>query len=195
MKLERFLAARVCLGNLLLGLFALAILVTGIINAASSWAIETDDDDALPAVTIIDSNTLQADGQLSRKTQKPLLILFAMEDCAYCEFVEEEHLKPMLRNQDYLDKVIIRRVMTDDFDDVIDFDGTKISSLDFSARYGAYVTPTVVFLNHKGMELSQRLLGVRNTEFYGGELDDGLEISLRKLRQQLATAQIESKSR
>lgn len=193
MKLSRFLSGRICLGTLLLGLFALAVFVTSIINVASSWAIETSEDDALPHVTIIDSNNLQADGRLSRKAQKPLLILFSMEDCAYCEFVEEEHLKPMLRNQDYLDKVIIRRIMTDDFDDVIDFDGTKISSLDFSARYGAYVTPTVVFLNHKGVELSQRLLGVRNTEFYGGELDEGLEISLHKIRQQLATTQIKSR--
>jgi len=193
MQLVRALLGRVCFGHLLLGLFALAVTIS---SFHSAWAIETiESDDDLPEVEIINSNNLQRDGKLSLKTQKPLLILFSMEDCAYCEFVEEEHLKPMLRNQDYLDTVIIRRVMTDDHDDVIDFDGTKISSLDFSARYGAYVTPTVVFLNHEGMELSTRVLGVRNTEFYGGELDEGLEISLRKIRQQLAASQVESKIR
>jgi len=186
MQFVRALLGRICLGHLLLGVFALAV---SIASFHSAWAIETiENDDDLPAVEIINSNNLQRDAQLSLKTQKPLLILFSMEGCAYCEFVEEEHLKPMLRNQDYLDKVIIRRVMTDDHDDVIDFDGTKISSLNFSARYGAYITPTVVFLSHEGVELSSRVLGVRNTEFYGGELDEGVEISLRKIRQQLATA-------
>jgi hypothetical protein len=61
--------------------------------------------------------------------------------------------------------------------------------MDLSTRYGAYVTPTVVFLNHQGKELSKRILGVRNTEFYGGELDEGLDISLRKLREKLAYAE------
>lgn len=182
MQFVRALLGRVCLGHLLLGLFALAVTVS---SFHSAWAIEIVEDD-LPAVEIINSNNLQRDGKLSLQSQKPLLILFSMEGCAYCEFVVEEHLKPMLRNQDYLDKVIIRRVMTDDYDDVIDFDGTKISSLNFSARYGAYVTPTIAFLDHNGNELSTRILGVRNTEFYGGELDEGLEISLLKIRKQLA---------
>ncbi len=189
MRLVRFFAGKVCWGHLILGLFALTVLLTSIFNAATTRA--NSDDEILPAVHIVSTNDLRAEGKLSQQTQKPILILFSMEGCAYCEFVEEEHLKPMLRNQDYLDKVIIRRVMTDDYDDVIDFDGTKISSLDFSARYGAYVTPTVVFLNHEGVELSPRLLGVRNTEFYGGDLDEGLAISLRKIRQQLAANQVQ----
>ena len=188
MQFVRSLLGRVCFGHLLLGLFALVITIS---NLHSAWAVETfADEDDLPEVEIINTNNLQRDGQLSLKLQKPLLVLFSMEGCAYCEFVEEEHLKPMLRNQDYLNKVIIRRVMTDDHDDVIDFGGNKVSSLDFSARYGAYVTPTIVFLDHNGNELSKRILGVRNTEFYGGELDEGLEISLRMIRQQLAAALI-----
>jgi len=186
MTFVRFLLGKVCLGHLILGGFALTVVLTSIFSAPTTRA----NDDLLPHVEIVSTNNLQTDAALSEQLQKPILILFSMEGCAYCEFVEEEHLKPMLRNQDYLDKVIIRRVMTDDYDDVIDFDGTKISSLDFSARYGAYVTPTVVFLNHEGIELSSRLLGVRNTEYYGGDLDQGLEVSLRKIRRQLASNQI-----
>lgn len=165
--------------------YLIAIVLSVMTVVTPGWALE---DDNLPPVTIINSHDLQEDGQLSKQTQKPILILFSMQGCSYCEFVEEEHLKPMLRNKKYLSKVIIRRVMTDGYDDLTDFDGTKISSQDFSTRYGAYVTPTVVFLNHKGKELSKRILGVRNTEFYGGELDDGLELSVRRLRQKFADA-------
>ena len=148
----------------------------------TSWA----DEDVLPEVHIVDTHNLQSDGELSRQTLKPILILFSMEGCVYCEYIEEEHLKPMLRNQEYRSKVIIRRIMTDAYGDITDFNGNKISALDFSARYGSFLTPTVVFLNHEGAELTPRLLGVRNTEYYGGELDQSLEISLRKIRKQLA---------
>ena len=164
----------------------LVITVTTVVSLPASWA----DDESLPTVHIVDTRNLQDDGELSQKTQKPILILFSMAGCAYCEYIEEEHLKPMLRNQEYRSKVIIRRVMTDDYDNLIDFNGNKISALDFSARYGSFLTPTVVFLNHEGVELTQRLLGVRNTEYYGGDLDESLERSLRKLRQQLAANQL-----
>ena len=173
-------------GRTWLGLVTVAALVASIGLARCCLA---DSEEQLPAVEIITTTNLLADAELARQLHKPILILFSMEDCAYCHYVEEEHLKPMLRNQEYRDKVIIRRIMTDNFDDVIDFDGTKISSIDFSERYNAFVTPTVVFLNHEGAELSKRLLGVSNTEFYGGELDDGLDISLHKIRQQLALNQ------
>lgn len=172
--------------RMLLGRALFVVAFTSFAMASSGWANE----ESLPVVKIIDSHDLQADGELSRETQKPILILFSMEGCAYCEYVEEEHLKPMLRNQDYRNKVIIRRIMTDDYDDLIDFNGSKISALDFSARYGSYLTPTVIFLNHEGVELTSRLLGVRNTEYYGGDLDESLEKSLRKIRQQLALNQI-----
>jgi len=165
--------------------YLIAIVLSVMTVMTTSWAYE---DENLPPVTIINSYDLQKDGQLSKQTQKPILILFSMKGCSYCEFVEEEHLKPMLRNKKYLSKVIIRRIMTDGYDDLKDFDGSKISSQDFSTRYGAYVTPTVVFLNHQGRELSKRILGVRNTEFYGGELDEGLEISVSRLRQAFADA-------
>ena len=159
--------------------------LTGFAAVPSGWANE----ESLPAVSIIDTFDLQADGRLARETQKPILILFSMEGCVYCEYIEEEHLKPMLRNQEYRNKVIIRRVMTDAYDDLIDFNGSKISALDLSARYGSFLTPTVVFLNHVGEELTPRLLGVRNTEYYGGDLDKSLEQSVRKIRQQLAVNQ------
>lgn len=169
-------------GRALIGL-ALSVLL---VSAGVARCCLASDEELLPYVEIITTSNLQSDAKLSRDTHKPILILFSMEDCAYCHYVEEEHLKPMLRNPDYTDKVIIRRVMTDDLGDVIDFNGSKISTMAFSERYRAFVTPTVVFLNHEGAELSKRLLGVSNTEFYGGDLDEALEVSLRRIRNQLA---------
>jgi len=169
MKLVRFL---------LIPIFLLASLFS---QLNLSWAM---DDDELPEVHIIETEDFRIDSRLAIQKQTPILILFAMEDCSYCEYVEEEHLKPMLRNSDYGKKVIIRRVMTDDYDSLIDFEGNTVTSSDFSSRYDAYLTPTVVFLDHNGKQLS-RIYGVRNTEFYGGDLDDSLDFSLQMIRKQL----------
>ena len=148
-----------------------------------------DDLENLPPVNIINSTDLRNDGQLSQQAQKPILILFSMQGCSYCHYVEEEHLKPMLRNAKYRSKVIIRRVMTDSYGDIIDFNGNTISSQDLSSRYGAYLTPTVVFVDHQGNKLVPSIHGVRNTEFYGLDLDEGLDHSLLKMRQKFAALQ------
>ena len=148
-----------------------------------------EDLDALPPVTIINSSDLQHDGELSRDSQKPILILFAMEGCSWCRYVEEEHLKPMLRNAGYRSKVIIRRVMTDSFASITDFDGEEVSSQDLSDRYGAYLTPTVVFVDPQGKKLAPNIYGVRNTEYYGADLDQGLDLSLMTIRERLAALQ------
>jgi len=171
--------------NLRIQLVLLSTLLTGFsINAVVAEEFYAQD---LPPVVIINTEDFRIDSNLAASKKMPILILFAMEGCGYCEFVEEEHLKPMLRNpEDYANKVIIRRVMTDDFDDIIDFDGNTISSLDFSSRYNASLTPTVVLLDHTGKELS-RILGVSNTEFYGGDLDNSINLSLQMIREQLAS--------
>ena len=70
--------------------YLIAIVLSVMTVMTTSWAYE---DENLPPVTIINSYDLQKDGQLSKQTQKPILILFSMKGCSYCEFVEEEHLK------------------------------------------------------------------------------------------------------
>jgi len=145
--------------------------------------------DLLPPVNIANSTDLHSDGELAQNTQKPILILFAMQGCSYCTYVEEEHLKPMLRNATYRSKVIIRRIMTDSYGSITDFNGKSITSQDLSTRYGAYLTPTVVFVDHQGNQLVPSIHGVRNTEYYGLDLDEGLDQSLLTIRERLASLQ------
>lgn len=146
------------------------------------------DDEGLPAVTVDQAQNLIVDARQSRDQHKPILLFFSMQGCSWCRYVEEEHLKPMLRNADYRNKVIIRKVMTDDYVSVIDFNGIKISSSVLSLRYNASFTPTVVFIDHRGQQLAPRILGVRNTEMYGGDLDEGISLSHELLKQQKLAA-------
>ncbi len=172
--------------KLVKGLFVQLLLMGTLLTSfLVSSSAEDFDFDELPHVEIINTEDFRIDSRLAVQKQTPILILFSMEGCTWCHYVEEEHLKPMLRNSEYGKKVIIRRVMTDDYGDLIDFNGNTISSSDFSIRYDANLTPTVVFLDHHGNQLS-RILGVRNTEYYGGDLDDSLDLSLQMIRKQLA---------
>lgn len=135
-----------------------------------------------PERSLRDSTDLYADAQLAREQNLPLLIFFAAEDCPYCAMVEEEFLEPMLASGDYVEKVIIRRIMTDDFADIRDFDGNILQVDEIAHRYRASFTPTVVFLDPNGKELEPRLLGITNRYYYGGDLDLAIERSLAKMR-------------
>ena len=149
-----------------------------------------DTADNLPPVTLIKSNDLQADGELAHQRQLPILLMFSQRGCPWCRFVEEDHLKPMLRNANYRAQVIIRQVMTDDYSKITDFDGNKITAAQLASRYNAALTPTVIFVDHNGKALAPRILGVRNTEYYGLDLDEGLAMSLQKMRQLLAALKL-----
>ena len=136
----------------------------------------------LPFVQVKEVSNLQQDAELAQQTNRPILVMFSIEDCPYCEFVREEHLKPMLRNAKYKSQIIIRELHTDVTDSVIDFNGRRIDAEKLADRYKVRLNPTVVFLGAKGRELSKRLVGVSSVDFYGGFMDRAIEESNQRLR-------------
>lgn len=118
----------------------------------------------------------------SEQRHLPILLMFSAEHCGYCMRVEEEFLKPMLRSGDYEDKVLIRKIKIDSFDNVRDFDGKQISIDAFSARYNVVVTPTVAFLDSHGAQLAPKRVGLSTPDFYGGYLDQSIDAALDILR-------------
>jgi thioredoxin-related protein len=110
------------------------------------------------------------------RTGKLLLVLeFASEDCPYCHKLEKLFLLPMQRNADYDDKILIRSISLDDDQTVIDFEGRSLATNEFAARYGVSLTPTLLFLNADGIEISERLVGIWSEDFYGGFIDSRID--------------------
>ena len=68
---------------------------------------------SLPYVAIKEGLDLTADAAESSKKQIPILMFFSMEHCPFCMEVQEDYLKPMLRNSEYDSKVIIRKMRID----------------------------------------------------------------------------------
>ena len=136
----------------------------------------------LPYVKVREATDLQAVGQEARVRKLPILIMFSMQGCQYCDVVREEFLKPMLRSGDYEDRVIMLELYSDSHAQLRDFNGQLISASELTHRYKAGFAPTVVFLDSQGNEQAERLIGITTLDFYGGFLDEAIDESLQRVR-------------
>lgn len=133
-------------------------------------------------VKVIEARDLEAIGKQAQQKRLPILLMFSAGHCTYCNRLEEEFLKPMLRSGDYTDKVLIRKLKLDDQRKVRDFGGRQVAVSDIADRYKIFVTPTVVFIDGDGMELAQKRVGLTTPDFYGGYLDQSIDQALNILR-------------
>ena len=65
---------------------------------------------------------------------------------------------------------------------IIDFNGDPIDADQLAQRYNASLMPTVVFVDSDGREMAERLVGVTTVDFYGGDLDDRIDVALGRVR-------------
>lgn len=127
------------------------------------------------------ATNLFKDARLAREQGLVILIEFASDSCEYCRLLEKEFLDPMLINAEYDEKVIIRSVQLDGYESFIGFQGELISPRQFASRYDIEVTPTMVFLDANGNELSDKLVGIWSVDFFGGYIDNRIDIAKGKV--------------
>ena len=118
---------------------------------------------------------LRQEAEVMRADKLLLVLEFASEDCPYCHKLEKLFLLPMQRNAGYDDKILIRSISLDDDQTVIDFEGRSLATNEFAASYGVSLTPTLLFLNADGSEVSERLVGIWSEDFYGGFIDSRID--------------------
>lgn len=127
---------------------------------------------AEPLQTVEDFEQLAATMQ---ETSKPLVLTFDAEHCHYCKRLEADHLQPMLNNNDYKQRILIRSIEFDGGHEIKDFAGKPLTASDFSSKYKVRITPTILFLNAKGEEIVERMLGYNTPELYGAYLDRAID--------------------
>lgn len=125
---------------------------------------------------------LSAEAQLARAKQMPILIMFGARGCSYCNRVREEVLIPTTRNADYDNKVVLLEVDVDSAQRLVDFNGAAITHAQFAQRYHVGFTPTVMLLDAQGKSLVDPMVGFVTADYYGGDLEDRLNLALGKLR-------------
>lgn len=128
-------------------------------------------------------------GQLSHERKLPILLMFSMEFCPYCDLLVDDFLRPMLISGDYEERVLIRMFKIDEHGKVRDFDGKRRDVYDIQSRYNVSVTPTMVFIDGNGKQLARRMVGVSTPDFFGGYIDDNIDTALKRLRNTQSTAQ------
>ncbi len=146
------------------------------------FSISLRAEQGVPDVVLTTASNLQTDAQLSDNKKAPVLLFFSMKHCPYCREVEEEFLKPMLRNHDYDNKVIIRKVKLDEVDSLISFNGKEMDIEDFQDLYNVSMVPVVMLVDANGKLLTKEITGIANVHYYSAELDDKIERAQQKLR-------------
>ncbi len=121
-------------------------------------------------------------GKLAREKQMVILISVAQDHCPFCHKITEEILDPMLISGDYDDTVLIRQLLIDPWESVVDFEGKTRPAANFADDYKVWVTPTLLFLDPRGKELNPRMLGIQTVEMYGYYVDEAIDNALEKLR-------------
>ena len=124
---------------------------------------------------------LRQEAQIAKTNNLILVVEFSSEYCGFCRKLEDLFLLPMQRNAQYSDKVLIRSISLDSYETLVDFQGQTLSTSDFAARYEVSLTPTLVFLNADGEELSDKLVGIWSEDFYGGYIDNRIDEARNKL--------------
>ena len=128
------------------------------------------------------ASDLEREGRQAEQACVPLLLEFAADDCEYCTLLEEEVLNPTLLNRSYDRRVLMRKLLIDHPGTLRDFTGLDVDPGELAERYRVFVTPTLLFLDSKGRELAERMVGVTTLEFFGGYLDQALDEAKTKLR-------------
>ncbi len=123
---------------------------------------------------------LAADGRIAGAQGVPVLILFSLPGCPYCEAIRRSYLMPML--SEVPPRAVLRQVDIDSSRVLNDFQGKPLSHEAFATREGIALTPVVAFSGPDGKPVADRLVGAMLPDFYGSYLDDALAKAAAKIR-------------
>ena len=124
---------------------------------------------------------LQQLGQLAKQQRVPILLMVSQEHCGYCQLMKQEVLNPMLLSGEYSDRVLMRELLIDPGEQVIDFSGRKQSAQAFSSNHKVWVTPTLLFLDHRGEEAAERILGINTVDYLLFYVEDAIDTATQAM--------------
>jgi len=131
---------------------------------------------ALPA-----ADDLAADGRDAARRRVPVVMLFSLPECSYCETVRRNYLLPLAREGEPGRRPIVREAGLASTIPLQDFDRKASSGKALAARYGIRVAPSVAVVDGRGKLLAPVLEGGDVAGMYGAYLDEALAGARRAL--------------
>ena len=119
--------------------------------------------------------------QRSRQQKIPVVVMVDQEDCPYCERVEREYFSALLANGEWNDKVIFGKISLDSYETIINPAGESVPTRQFLAKFKASLTPTILFLDSDGTQLTDKMIGLSTPDYYLYYLEKAIETSWNKL--------------
>lgn len=163
--------------------FARALRLAGALILA--WAIGAP---GVAAAEISAAADLSADLAQARARGVPLLVLFSLPDCGYCERVRREFLHPLQASPEWRDRVIMRQVDLNSSLALADLAGRRTTHGKFAGEQHIRLAPTVKVFDPAGREAAEPLVGLLTPELYGHYLERALEEGLARAQPAAARA-------
>lgn len=127
---------------------------------------------ALPA-----ARDLRASAELDARRGQPLVLMFSLPGCTYCEQLRRSTYRWMVR-----DGVDVQQVEMLASYHLLGFDGRPTNGQALAAKYQVRLAPTVLFLGPAGRELGERLVGAGEPDFYQAYVDRSMQQARTRLR-------------
>ena len=127
------------------------------------------------------ADDLASDGHDAARRGVPVVILFSLPDCSYCETVRRNYLLPLAREGQPGRRPIVRETGLTSTAPLKGFDHKVSSGKALAARYHIRVAPSVAVVDGRGKLLAPVLEGGDVAGMYGAYLDDALAGARRAL--------------
>jgi len=121
------------------------------------------------------------DGRLSRARRAPIVILFSLPGCPYCEIVRRSHLAPMLADPAQASRVIVRQVDIGSDEAVVGFSGERTTHAAIAKAHDVRSAPVVAFWDGEGRPVADPLRGMLLPDFYSAYLEAALQAARKRL--------------
>lgn len=144
---------------------------------AETYEYEDDPVESTLIQTVFDLSAL---GKQAAETRRIIILSFSTEWCEYCEALDQQVLEPMILSGDFAGRALLRKIVVDDVSSIRDFDGRVKSVAQFALERKVALYPSLLFVDGRGNELAQRIVGITVLEFAADNISKALQQSLRK---------------
>ena len=164
------------------------LVIAGPLFYSVAMAVDLDDESdneayVEPSLVLPIAEDLEALGSSSLSATVPILLMYSTEDCPFCARLESEVLGPMRLGGADPERVIVRKVVMEEYETLRDFSGKKRDAESYAVGQGVEVVPTVVLVDEKGNELVPRIVGYQTPGLYETYLDEAIKVSQTLLEQ------------
>lgn len=155
--------------------FAVNLLTTPVFRwffalLAALWLVQASLANEAPFGQIELADNLQQDGQLASTEKKPIVLFVTASYCEFCEILREEIFQFLPKDP----RFILRELVIDSEFPLKDFSGNKMNHGVFSDQLNTTLTPTVLFLDGKGENAAEAMVGVLTLDFYNYYFEENL---------------------